>query len=344
MVRSGIVLFLLFVFVISNNAQIGGRQTYAFLNLTNSPRVAALGGKNVSIPDTTDLSLPFHNPSLLNRGMHHRAVLNYVNYFAGVNYGYFSIASKYRGNQNVGFGLHYMNYGKFVEANQSGIKTGTFTASDYAFNLFYSFKPDSFWTLGVNVKPVLSVYEVYTSVGLMFDAGISYYNPEKLFSAGVVFRNIGTQIKPYYGSDFEPVPFEIVAGITQKLRYAPFAFSITAHQLQKPDLTYVIDEQESGSIISDQKQESKLDKIGDQVMRHIILGAEFNPIKNFYLRVGYNYQRRKEMIITSKSGMVGFSFGFGIKISRFNIEYGRASYHLAGASNHFSVGLNLDEI
>ncbi|HEX3009536.1 MAG TPA: hypothetical protein VHO90_18170, partial [Bacteroidales bacterium] len=64
----------------------------------------------------------------------------------------------------------------------------------------------------------------------------------------------------------------------------------------------------------------------------------------FYVRAGYNYQRRKEMTIASKTGMVGFSFGFGIKISRFNIEYGRAAYHLAGASNHFSIGLNLDEI
>ncbi|MDX2442255.1 MAG: hypothetical protein QNK30_00520 [Bacteroidales bacterium] len=40
--------------------QIGGRSTYAFLNLTNSARVAALGGKIVSLPDN-DLDLPFHN-------------------------------------------------------------------------------------------------------------------------------------------------------------------------------------------------------------------------------------------------------------------------------------------
>jgi hypothetical protein len=342
--RSGIII-LVFIFAIYDSyAQIGGRQTYAFLNLTNSPRIAALGGKNVSIPDTIDLSLPFHNPSLLSSGMHHRMVLNYVNYFSDVNYGYFSLAGRYRDKQNIAFGIHYMNYGRFTEANVSGIKTGTFSAADYAFNFFYSRKLDSLWSVGVNVKPILSVYEVYTSVGLVFDIGASYYNPEKLFSAGLVLRNIGSQIKPYYEGDFEPVPFEIVAGITQKLKYAPFAFSVTAHQLQRPNLTYIITDQENNNLYSTGEKQSRLDRIGDQFMRHIILGVEFNPGKNFYLRTGYNYQRRKEMTITSKTGLVGFSFGFGVKISRFHIEYGRASYHLAGASNHFSFAINLDEI
>lgn len=344
MFRTGIVsTFILFI-IVNSYAQIGGRQTYAFLNLTNSPRVAALGGKNVSIPDSSDLSTPFHNPALLRSGMHHRVVLNYVNYFADINYGYFSLAGRYKENQNIAFGIHYMNYGSFDAANTSGIKTGTFSAADYAFNLFYSRKIDSLWNVGINVKPIVSVYEVYTSIGLVFDLGATYYNPEKLFSAGLVLRNIGSQIKPYYGTNFEPVPFEIVAGITQKLRYAPFAFSLTAHQLQKPDLTYTVKEVNNSDDYSSGSEKSKIDKLGDQLMRHIIAGVEFNPSRNFYLRIGYNYQRRKEMTVTSKAGMVGFSFGCGIKISKFNIEYGRASYHLAGASNHFSIGLNLEEI
>ncbi|NJK97431.1 MAG: hypothetical protein HC905_23220 [Bacteroidales bacterium] len=78
-------------------------------------------------------------------------------------------------------------------------------------------------------------------------------------------------------------------------------------------------------------------------MRHIILGVEFNPTRNFFVRAGYNYQRRKEMTLTSKTGLVGFSLGFGIKISKITIDYGRSAYHLAGASNHFSLSINLDD-
>ena len=343
MIRKSIVIFFLLAMYAGAYAQIGGRQTYAFLNLTNSPRIASLGGKNASIADSTDLSLPFHNPSLLDKGMSHRVVLNYVNYFSDINYGYFSIAQKIKAKQTVAFGIHYMNYGSFTEANAAGVKTGTFSASDYVFNLIYSRELDSLFTVGINVKPILSTYEKYTSVGLVFDIGANYYNPEKLFSAGLVLRNIGSQIVPYSEGNYEPVPFEIVLGVTQRLRYAPFAFSITAHQLQKPDLTYKVENPENSNTIAKNEGRSKVDKISDQFMRHIIAGVEFNPVKSFYIRAGYNYQRRKELSINSKAAMTGFSYGFGIKISKLTIEYGRASYHLAGASNHFAVSINLDE-
>lgn len=336
-----------FVFFLTFNtlmAQIGGRQTYAFLNLTTSPRVAALGGKNVSLPDS-DLSMPFHNPSLLNHGMHHRMVLNYVNYFTDINYGYFSIAQKFRENQDIAFGIHYINYGSFTEADENGIKTGTFHASDYVFNLTWSRPIDSLWRIGINAKPILSVYEKYTSVGLVFDAGANYYNPDWLFSAGLVLRNIGSEIKPYYDGNYEPVPFEIIAGFTKKLRYAPFRFSVTAHQLQKPDLTYTktTESTDVTTAGSTEAGKSGVDKFTDKAMRHFIVGVEFNPMKNFFIRAGYNYQRRKELTVSGKTGMVGFSYGFGIKINKFTLDYGRATYHLAGATNHFSVSISLDD-
>jgi hypothetical protein len=40
--------------------------------------------------------------------------------------------------------------------------------------------------------------------------------------------------------------------------------------------------------------------------------------------------------------MVGFSWGFGINTSLLNIEFGRATYHLAGASNNLSLILRPD--
>jgi hypothetical protein len=81
----------------------------------------------------------------------------------------------------------------------------------------------------------------------------------------------------------------------------------------------------------------------DKVMRHVVLGAEVLLTKNFNLRIGYNYKRRQELQIEDKTGGVGFSWGFGLKINRFMISYGRATYHLAGASNLFSISSNLGE-
>ncbi len=95
-------------------------------------------------------------------------------------------------------------------------------------------------------------------------------------------------------------------------------------------------------LAGDESSESSIDRIADQFMRHILLGVEFNPINNFYVRAGYNYRRRQEMLIESKTSTIGFSWGFGVKISKFHLSYGRATYHLAGASDHFSISTNLD--
>ena len=78
-------IFGLLIITSALSAQLGGNATYAFLNLTNSARVASLGGKVVSIWDD-DLNLSFHNPSNLHEGMSNHLVMNYVNYFSDINY------------------------------------------------------------------------------------------------------------------------------------------------------------------------------------------------------------------------------------------------------------------
>ena len=91
----------------------GGRHAYEFLNLVSSPRVAALGGKYLSCVDN-DLSLVYHNPSLLNDLMDHTISLSFVNYYAGIKYGNVAYANKLRKNKTYSIGLQYINYGKFT--------------------------------------------------------------------------------------------------------------------------------------------------------------------------------------------------------------------------------------
>ena len=59
---------------------------YEFLNLTHSGLISSLGGTNVSLQGN-NLNLAYHNPALLNAGMNKNLALNYVYYFAGINYG-----------------------------------------------------------------------------------------------------------------------------------------------------------------------------------------------------------------------------------------------------------------
>lgn len=321
-------------------SQSGGNNTYQFLGLTNSARVAALGGKNISLQDN-DLNLAFHNPALLTKSMHNHLVLNYVNYFAGIHYGYVAYAMDQSFLGPLSGGIHFIDYGSFTGADPSGNVTGNFRAAEYSLNLSWSRKIDSLLTVGITMKQIYSFLERYRSFGLAFDLGLNYYDSDKEFSASLVLSNLGLQLKGYYQDAFrEPLPFEVMAGLTKKLEHAPFRFSLLFHQLEtfplrtKPRETTL-------NPLEGEITENLAQKLGKEFMSHLIAGVEFIPSQNFFLSLGYNYLRRQQLKLADLPGTVGLSWGFGLRIKKVHVSYGRATYHLAGASNHFSISANL---
>ena len=337
--RKKVLHILLFSILMSPSfSQTGGDNIYEFLNLTHSGLVSSLGGSNVSIPDN-NLNFAYHNPALLNSGMDKSLALNYVNYFAGINYGLAMYSRSYPGTGNFAAGLTYLNYGSFTETDASGIITGDFSAAEYAFSMIYSREIDSLFTVGVNFKPVLSTLEKYTSFGFAFDIGAAWHNRSNHFSAGLVIKNAGYQVTTYAGEPHQKLPFEIQAGVSQRLAHAPFRFSLTMKHLEKFDLTHQYNEPAAPG-----NSDPVSSEFTENLMRHIVLGAELIPHKNFYFCGGYNYQRRKELQVDSKVSTVGFSWGFGINTSLLDIEFGRAIYHLTGSSTHVSLILRTDNI
>lgn len=334
------IFLIVFLSIAFSNAfgQVGGESTYEFLNLTNSARMAALGGNQIAINDSTDLNVSYNNPSLLRPGMKNMLAVNYVDYFAGINYGYaaYSFGTPLPGNFAVG--MHYINYGQFIEALPNGQKTGaTFNAAEYALNVIWSHEYKRL-AYGINLKPILSSFESYQSLGFAADLGISLFSKNGLTTTSLVARNIGTQITTYYeGAEMEKIPFNLQFGISQKLQHAPIRFAATLQNLQKWDLAQP--EEDKTGIIPVYVEENFTKKF----MRHMVLGVELLPSPNFTIRAGYNHQIRHELRLDEKMSTVGFSWGFGFRISRFHINYGSARYHLAGASNIISIALNLNE-
>jgi hypothetical protein len=335
-------LIILFCFtVLSSTAQIGGESTYQFLELTNSARVASLGGTQVALHDSTDLNLPYTNPALLHKAMDNRVLVNYVNYLADVNYGYASYSKSYDNIGNFAVGMHYINYGTFKEATELGELTGNnFNAAEYALNIIYS---NNYKRLkyGANLKPILSSFESYQSIGIAADLGISFMNKTGLTNLALVAANMGTQITTYYdGGTREKIPFNLQAGISRRLQHAPLIFSITMQNLTNWDLANPDPDPNSDeeAIIFEPEE-----GFGKQIMRHTVLGVEILPSPNFILRAGYNYQLRQELKFDDNLSTVGFSFGFGIKIKRFRLDYANSRFHLAGSSNLFSLSINLNE-
>ena len=334
--KKKVLSFICLILIASSSfSQTGGDNIYEFLNLTHSGLVSSLGGTNVSLTGN-NLNLVYHNPALLNSGMNNNLALNYVNYFAGINYGLAMYSKSYPGTGNFAAGLTYLNYGSFTETDVTGIITGNFSAAEYALSLIYSRELDSLFSVGITLKPVLSQLERYSSFGFAFDIGGTWHNRCNLLSVGLVFKNIGYQITTYAGESHEKLPFEIQAGISQRLAHAPFRFSLTLRHLEKFDLTY----QYNIPVTSENSKVSS--GFMENSLRHAIFGIELIPHKNFYVSAGYNYQRRRELEIESKVSTVGFSWGFGINTSVLNIEFGRATYHLAGSSTNVSLILKPD--
>lgn len=323
-------------------AQIGDASTYGFLNLPITPRTAALGSK-VAALDEADHGIVLTNPSHLTSALHNQVSMSFVSYFADIKYGLVSYYRNHKTLGNFGIALQHVNYGNFIEADATGQITGSFSGSDLMLNLTYARTFDSLFTIGINLKPIYSHLEAYNSFGICADIGVTYSNPEKLFAAGIVARNIGTMLKPYTAETWHPLPFEVVASMSQKLKHAPFRFVITLQQLQTAKLYYQREENFTTNFTyEEQINPSAFEKIGNELTSHLILGVEFIPIKNFYLRGGYNFMRRNELKVEQRVSTVGFSWGIGIKLSKFHISYSRATYHLAGASNHFAVSTNIN--
>ncbi|MEZ5196107.1 MAG: hypothetical protein R2764_06815 [Bacteroidales bacterium] len=120
---TSIVFFLLISFQLQ--AQIGGDNTYEFLNLTRSARIAAMGGDFLTINDN-DITLSPTNPSLISPEMHNSLGVAYVDYFSDVNYGFAAYSRSFNKIGSFVASISYISEGTFDYADETGERYGTF--------------------------------------------------------------------------------------------------------------------------------------------------------------------------------------------------------------------------
>lgn len=338
-----IIIASLFLFLASTYSQ-AGDGVYQFLSLPPSSHIAALGGTNVSVHDN-DLSFSLQNPALLCPDLHNQLSVNVTDYISDITFGSASYAYKLDDYNFLAAGVLFLNYGNFTETTEDNEIIGKFTAKDFAMNLMYGRKLTDRWTIGATLKPIFSSYEQYSSFALGVDLGANYYDKDHFLSGGFVIKNIGRQLKAYYqeGGDqqIESLPFEIQAGITKKLEHAPFRFSLTATNLQHWDMASIDNLTTTSLVGVSQVVNNKLG-FGDNLMRHMIVDAEFLPTANFFLTVGYNYRLKKELTVLTNSSSTGFSFGGGLKLSKFQFGFALAQYAVGNLSYSFSIATDLN--
>ena len=338
---------LIFFLVISINgySQVGGSTVYRFLNIPSNARSVALGGYAFAIADS-DNFVSLYNPSLLDGAALKKVGLSYMDYFSGMNFATVTYPVNTKLFGVIMPALQYFNYGKFDQYDEFANPQGTFNPYDLVASVGAAKKLTNHITGGINLKMIFSKMDEISAFGVGMDASATYTNAQKGFCAALILRNIGVQLDKYNKDVKENFPTDVQIGVSKRLSKAPIRLMINAVSLNTWDLRYQntnIPSSNVDPLSGDTIKTSKLESFADNFMRHFTFGLEFIPNKNFSLRVGYNYQIRQEMKVASKLGMVGFSYGFGIRISKFYLSYGRGIQHLAGPKNVFTLTTKISD-
>ncbi len=332
-------VLLIFLFLSATlTAQIGGNSTYQFLNLVNNPRMAALGGKVVTNYDYDPIQAIW-NPASINPEMDNQLSLNYTNYIGDINYGTAAYAYMWdRRTQVIHLGVTYMNYGKFDGYDEIGNPTNSFNGNEVAFSVGHARNiPYTDFHIGVNAKLISSKLEQYSSLGGALDIGVMYFLEDWDLNVTAVARNLGTQFTPYH-EQYEPLPFEVLLGVSQKLENIPVRWHFTLENMQKWNVAFSNPAREETDLEGNVKQENI--NFLDNAFRHMILGVELFPDSGFNIRLGYNFRRGEELLIIEKRAFAGLSGGFSIKLNKFRLSYSYAKYSTAANASFF--GLNMD--
>ena len=332
-------LFLSFILNTICYSQTGGEEAFLILNTNTSARQTALGGKVLTFLD--NVNQPTTNPATINLNLDKRIAVNYNSYIGGINMGSASYAQRFnRRGKTFHANLSYINYGSEIAADVNGEETGTFNASDLVFSIGYATRilHTDFYA-GANLKYITSFIDSYSSSGIGADIGIIYYNTKKPYIATIVVRNIGTHLTTFTGTK-EKFPFQVAMGASYRLQNVPLRWYATLDNLQKWNIA-VPNPSNSTTDIDGVVTEEKI-SFFDNAFRHLIIGAELFPESAINLRIGYNVRRGKELKLQNLRTFSGVSFGFGLKMNKFKINYAYSKYLLDFNTHTFSLEVDLN--
>ena len=298
---------------------------FQFLQLPVSSHAAALGGDNISIIDD-DAELSYHNPALLANVSTRMLSLNYMNYLQRTNTMGVGYTMDVGERSMLGLRAQYLDFGTMKETDIGGNIVGEFSAKDMALMTTYSFAFTDRLAGGVTGKFIYSNYEQVYSLALGVDLGLNYYNPDNMFSASIVARNLGGQVKTFDGTQ-EALPFNLLVGFSKELSHAPIRLSLTLTELTKWQ--------------AQDFYNSSDDSWKEILLKHFIIGADIFPTPSTYLSVGYNFLLRSELKNSARRSLEGFSIGGGLQVNRMKVGISYGKYHIAASSLMMDFAIQL---
>lgn len=275
-----------------------------------------------------DLSVFAENPALLDSVDMGDAVVLYNPFFSDINAFTGQYATEVGGLGVFGFGLTYINYGAFQQTDETGAESGTFSAQDFVFTVGKAHRVGPF-VLGSNLKFVQSGIAGYNASAMVVDIGGIYSLPRSGFTAGLAISNLGVIFSDYTELGGE-LPLDVSAGITFKPEGMPIRFTLTGHNLT-----------DTGNQFFDTDNNPNF---ADQIFKRMSIGGEILFSDNFHVLLGYDHNRKRELTLEETAGGAGFSYGFMIRMKKYQFRFSRATYQAAGGTSFISLQTNLKEV
>ena len=336
-----ICLLMICIFCLSKlPAQtLGGNAVFNFLSQPNTAQLSALGGVNISYIGN-DVGMTFNNPSLLRYGMHKQINTSFNSFLAGIkNYSLTSAWYSEAAKTNLAIGTNYFDYGTLTQTDASGNMYGSFRPVDYVVQIMASKQYHERFHYGLTLKYIHSNYGQYRSSGLAADLGIAYYDSANQVQVSVVVKNMGTQLQTYDGTGRkEELPFDIQAGITKRLKNAPFQFSLTANHLQQFNKYYY----DTTFLAMEGAEGFSSNHTFQKILSHLVIASQIFVHEKLELTLGYNFQRRQDLNgYNITNGLNGFSMGAGVLLKKIHIRYATGFYQ-SNLFHQLSLNFNFD--
>lgn len=323
---------------------LGGQRVFSFLDLPTHARVAALGGQ-VATATSPDGAYHLNNPALADSVQPNDLSISLMPYLAAAKYYTLQYGLPIRHHDadhraNWAVGLQYLTYGQFDLTDAVGNTLGTFTANDYALSLTHA-RTEGNFTLGATLKAVGSSIETYSAFGVLADLGGIWRHPNRNLTFGLVAKNVGYLAKNYGPLDAD-LPFDLQAGVTLKPEHAPVRLTLTAHHLQRFDISY---NDPSLNVRYDLSGNPILQptSVTEKLARHLIVGVELLVHRNVNLLIGYNHQKRQEGKLSTGGG-AGISFGASVQARGFQLTYGRFTSVPTAGTSQLSLRIDLNRL
>ena len=311
------VFFLLLMFISINITAQESQTDYNFLRLPVSAHAAALGGDNISIIED-DPTLMSNNPALISSVSDKTMNLNYMTYMEGVKLASASFTKVINDKATWAASAQYIDYGNIKEVTADNVEVGTFSARDISIAGYFAYTLSNKLVGGITAKCITSHIAGYNSLAMGVDLGLNYYDEDRDFSASVVAKNLGGQLKAY-NDTYEAIPLDLQIGASKRLSDGPLRISGTLVDLNHWDYKFI---------------------------NHLVLGLDVLLSDNIYVAGGYNFRRVNEMRITDTDNeesahAAGLSIGAGLQLERFRLQLSYGKYHVSSSSLLINVSYSL---